>query len=206
MFEVHFSIKSLTDLVPEISNATKLENECQKKLFCGIPFYLGLYHGNREHSVWIPAGPPKFLKRANFRLVSQSKVEQNVQRYTFEIQGPSRMSLHVSPLLGAKIIRWSLLTPENEIPPAKITWHGRAIYFINFTKGKYDLNSKPNQFNLDIETLPLWNRSYTMDIGFVAHYIDYTYTHTDEFKNLVNSFPKWTNVQNWTSLYESYQF
>uniref|UniRef100_A0A336MWH6 CSON005916 protein n=1 Tax=Culicoides sonorensis TaxID=179676 RepID=A0A336MWH6_CULSO len=202
--------RTVKNLIPQMENATKLSHECETEVFCGIPFYLGLYHGNRDHSVWIPGDRPRFPKKPVFTLKSSmilSKTSTStIKRYTFTMNGPSRMSIHLAPVQGTKVLKWSLLTPQDEIPPAKIKWHGRDLYFINFTVGKRTLQWKTIEFYIDIEGGPAWKRPYMMDIGFVAQYINYYDSHTEEFKNLVNSFPKWTNVQHWTSLYEGYQF
>lgn len=194
-----------------MQNATKLSAECDKEIFCGIPFYLGLYHGNSDHSVWIPADRPRFPKRPRFSLSKQTKIytstsNATAKQYTFTISGPSRMSIHLSPIKGAKLTRCTLLSPDDDIPPAKIKWHGRDVYFINFTVGKRNLHWKNIEFTIEIEANADMNRPYMMDIGFVAQYINYYDSHTEQFKNLVNSFPKWTNVQHWSSLYEGYQY
>lgn len=193
-----------------MENATHLTHECEKEIFCGIPFYLGIYHGNRDHSVWIPADPPRFEQRPSLTLMKQSQsysttnANATAKQYTFTIKGPSRMSIHLSPVKGAKMTRCTLL--DDDLPPAKIKWHGRDVYFINFTVGKRSLQWNNIEFTVEIESSLKVNRPYLMDIGFVAQFINNYKTHTDQFKNFVNSFPKWTNVQNWTSIYQGYQF
>lgn len=102
------------------------------------------------------------------------------------------------------MIRCSLLTEK--LPPAKIKWHGRDVYFINFTVGKRSLQYRNIEFDVEIEETSSVIKPYLMDIGFVAQYINYYETHTDQFKDFVNKFPPWTNVQHWTSIYEGYQF
>ncbi|XP_063703868.1 endoplasmic reticulum metallopeptidase 1-like [Culicoides brevitarsis] len=200
--------KTVKSIVPQMQNATKLSHECEKRLFCGVPFYLGLYHGNREHSVWIPSGPPKFEKRPELTLVSKTNVHPVTNStvtklYRFRISGPSRMSIHLSPVKKAKIQKISLL--KEELPPAKIKWHGRDMYFINFTVGKRDLQWKSIEFTVEVEAKDV-NRPFLLDMGFVAQFINEYETHTKEFQDLVSNFPKWTNVQHWTSIYEGYQF
>lgn len=116
------------------------------------------------------------------------------------------MSLHLSPLEGAKILNWSLLDSNEGIPPAKITWKGRDVYFINFTTAKKEYQWKDIQFLVDIETPFMWNRQYMMDVGFSAHFLHDDKTHIEEFNRLVDSFPSWTNVQHWTAFYEGHQF
>lgn len=202
--------KTVKNLIPEMENATKLSQECEQEIFCGIPFFLGLYHGNRDHSVWIPGDRPRFPKRPRFTLNRMTKIytatpNATAKQFTFTIEGPSRMSIHLSPIKGARMTRCTLLTPEDEIPPAKIKWHGRDVYFINFTVGKRNLHWKKIEFTVEIEG-KFVNRPYIMDIGFVAQYINYYDSHTEEFKNLVKGFPSWTNVQYWSSLYEGYQY
>lgn len=119
------------------------------------------------------------------------------------------MYLHLSPLEGAEVTNWDLLPdtePEGLVPPAKIKWNNRDMYFITFTTAKREFQNKPIRFFVEIRTPYLWNKQYVMDIGFGAHFINYYDTHTEAFKTFVNSFPAFTNVQNWTALYEGYQF
>lgn len=116
------------------------------------------------------------------------------------------MSLHVSPLEGAAIVGWSFLSSAEGIPKAKLKWKGRDMYFINFTTAKKNHQWKDIRFWIDIEVPFMWNKQYTMDIGFSAHFLNYYDSHTEEFKTLVNNFPSWTNVQHWTACYEGYQY
>lgn len=155
---------------------------------------------------WIPAPPPRFSTRPTFRLESKRALERSLHRYSFVMRGPSRMYLHLSPLEGAKVIRWDLLPEEEGIPPAKIEWAGRDLYFIAITTAKRELQNREQRFYVDIQTPHLWNKQYVMDIGFGAHFINQYTTHTDAFKQFVGAFPAFTNVQNWTALYEGYQF
>lgn len=116
------------------------------------------------------------------------------------------MYLHLSPLENARVVKWNLLDASEGIPPAKIKWNGRDMYYIAITTAKREYQNEEIRFFVDIETPYLWNKQYVMDIGFGAHFINYYDTHTADFKKFVNGFPDFTNVQNWTAIYEGYQF
>lgn len=116
------------------------------------------------------------------------------------------MYLHLSPLEGAKVVNWDLLSEADGVPQTNIKWNDRDVYFVIMTTAKREFQNKEMRFFVDIETLPLWNKQYVMDIGFGVHFINYYDFHTAEFRKLIDGFPAWTNVQNWQTLYEGYQF
>lgn len=113
------------------------------------------------------------------------------------------MSVQISPMIGAKIISWSFTEPMSK--PSKM-WNDREVYFIHYVHGVASNYMKEYRFKLVLEVDENVTLPYSFEIALAAHFVHQKETLTTQYKDFVGSFPKWTNVQYWTSLYLSYQY
>lgn len=200
-------IKYIKDEVPLIRDtspeAYSMKAKCDTEILCGIPHYHIYYTGNAYHSVWLQAAePPKFTSVPEMRLLSMEAVSETRFKYKFHIvSGTSHMSLHISPLAGAKVVKWSF-TPDMK-ENYHFQWNDRDVYFINYVRG---LSTLPYEFFVEIKKPLNWTQPYTFDIALAAQFIHQPATHTKEFERFLESFPKWTTLQYFTSHYASYQY
>lgn len=124
------------------------------------------------------------------------------KKYSFAIAGPHFQMIHISPLSGVKIAEWSF----NEIVPQTGTWNGRQWTVVNYVHGISDWEFKDLDFWMIIETPERWTEPYTFDIAHAALFVHNEETKTKEFIDFTDSFPEWTNVQNWTASFIGYQY
>uniref|UniRef100_A0A336LFA8 FXNA-like protease n=1 Tax=Culicoides sonorensis TaxID=179676 RepID=A0A336LFA8_CULSO len=194
------------DIVPLMKKAVKIDDECNTEMLCGMPFYNVHYSGNAFYNEWIPSEPPLLPSDPNrpyLRLQEGKSIARNRREYTFVLAGTDHMSVVISPLKGAKIINWSFTETMSKY--SKL-WNNREVYYINYVHGVDSNNMKPYEFTFVVETDENFGLQYSFEIALVAHYIHKDETLTTQFKDFIKSFPKWTNVQHWTSLYLSYEY
>lgn len=112
------------------------------------------------------------------------------------------MNVQLSPLSGVNLIGWSF---DEKIPlPNK--WIDRQYYFINYYHGLSYYHYQDYEFSIVLEKPESWNGLYLFDIALSASWIGDESMKSKEFVDFTNSFPVWTNVQNWTSYHVGYQF
>lgn len=117
--------------------------------------------------------------------------------------GTDHMSVQISPMIGAKMVSWTFT--KTMAKPSKM-WNDREVYFINYVHGVATNTMKEYHFKLGFEVGENVTLPYTFEIALAAHFVHQKETLTTQYKDFIESFPKWTNVQHWTSLYLSYQY
>lgn len=201
-------IKFIKDEVPLIKDTSPeqydMTTKCNTEVLCGIPHYHVYYTGNAFHSIWLKAKDfPKFTNIPQMRLQSQEVLSQTRIKYSFQItSGTSHMSLHISPLVQAKIVKWSFVPEIHQ--NYTFSWNNRDVYFINYVRGVE--SNRPYEFFIETEKPLNWSQPYTFDIALAAQFIHQPQTHTKEFENFLETFPKWTTLQYFTNYYVGYQY
>uniref|UniRef100_A0A182P9Y3 FXNA-like protease n=1 Tax=Anopheles epiroticus TaxID=199890 RepID=A0A182P9Y3_9DIPT len=188
--------------VPEWSAARLLGDECERELYCGIPFYINRYHRQSGSSYWLPAvEPPIFPEQVIFQFVSRESPAPGRHRLFFRVQGPSHMSLYVSPLAGRKLVGWSF---SDRIPPSGKRWNGQDVYFVNFFSGSLDL--APFTFYIEIEQEVGTGDSHFY-LSVVAQYMHHdTVYRAREFQSLLNKMPNYAHTVAYPGYLESWIF
>uniref|UniRef100_A0A182M171 FXNA-like protease n=1 Tax=Anopheles culicifacies TaxID=139723 RepID=A0A182M171_9DIPT len=191
--------------VPEWANARTLDEECERELYCGIPFYINRYHRQSESSYWLPAlEPPIFPEPVVFQFLSRESPAPQRHRLYFSVQGPSHMSFYVSPLAGRKLVGWSF---SDQIPPSGKRWNDQDVYFVNFFSGSLDLT--PITFYVEIELSPSYQGpdSSLFYLTVVAQYMHHDKTfRTREFQKLLDKMPKYAHTVAYSGYMESWIF
>lgn len=180
-----------------------MHDECLSEMICGQPWFRISYTGNRDYNFWIPAEP--FLSSAShpkLTLTAKTNISEQETRFFFRFGGPSYMNIQISPLEGVQVVSWSFF---DQVVAAG-TWNNRPVYFINYIHGHPENFWKNYDFDVTIRRPPSWSASYSFDIALSAMYIEDEEYKTAEFREFTQSFPTWTNVQNWTASYTSYQY
>ncbi|XP_050073121.1 endoplasmic reticulum metallopeptidase 1-like [Anopheles maculipalpis] len=190
--------------VPEWSNAQTLGAECERELYCGIPFYINRYHRQSVSSYWLPAVEPPILPEPlRFQFVSRESPTPGRHRFYFSIQGPSHMSLYVSPMAGRKLVGWSF---SEQIPPSGKRWKDQDVYFVNLFSGSLDLT--PISFYVEIEHQSSNQSDSSMFyISVVAQYMHHDHVYrAREFQTLLDKMPKYAHTVAYPGYLESWIF
>ncbi|XP_049542714.1 endoplasmic reticulum metallopeptidase 1-like [Anopheles darlingi] len=183
--------------VPEWSLARTLDTECERELYCGIPFYINRYHRQTQSSYWLPASStPNFPEPVRFRLVSSERLAGR-RILTFSVQGPSHMSLYVSPTRGRRLLRWSF---SDRIPPSGVRWQGQDVHFVNFFSGNMDRT--PATFELELETPS--GDGPDLYLSVVGQYMYHETSRTPEFQQLIDRMPPYAHTVAYPGYLESW--
>nr|CAD7431646.1 unnamed protein product [Timema monikensis] len=123
---------SVAQLIPEVSNARNVVDDCHTELFCGLPVSSARMVSLLDSSSWIPADAPPIHIATSLELMTQTMLSVKVRRLTFRAKGPENMGLVVSVAPNVELVRWSF---EADLPAKGIKWLDRSAYFIHYTSG-----------------------------------------------------------------------
>ncbi|XP_029469763.1 endoplasmic reticulum metallopeptidase 1 isoform X2 [Rhinatrema bivittatum] len=98
-------ISHITPHIPEINDS--VQAPCEDVPFCGFPWFLPVQFLIRKNW-YLPTPEASPSKPTHFRLLSKEQMPWHSTRLTFEIAGPSHMSLYVRAHEGALLSGWSL--------------------------------------------------------------------------------------------------
>lgn len=112
------------------------------------------------------------------------------------------MSVIISPMPGVEFVDWNVY----DSVPIGTVWNGRPVYYILYTQGAAEFYYQDFPISLTFEIPETATGPYNFDISLSAHFIHDERTRAPEFTDFTNAFPKWGNVQNWTTYYVAYQY
>lgn len=112
------------------------------------------------------------------------------------------MVVAISPMPGVELVEWTI----TETLRTATIWNDRPVYFIFYVHGSTENYYKDYPFTLIFDVPDNFLHDYYFDITFGAHFIHDESVKSPEFVAFTDAFPKWTNVQNWTSYYAAYQY
>ncbi|XP_058123614.1 endoplasmic reticulum metallopeptidase 1-like [Anopheles ziemanni] len=178
--------------------ARPLGEECERELYCGIPFYINRYHRQSERSYWLPASTaPNFPEPVQLQLASETS-SPGRRRLNFLLRGPSHMSLYVSPLFGRKLVSWSF---SETIPPSGKRWNDQDVYFVNLFSGGME-NTRQWEFYIEVDRLLEGPVDFYLTV--VAQYMHHgAVHHTQEFQELLNQMPPYAHTVAYPGYLES---
>uniref|UniRef100_A0A182SHV9 Endoplasmic reticulum metallopeptidase 1-like C-terminal domain-containing protein n=1 Tax=Anopheles maculatus TaxID=74869 RepID=A0A182SHV9_9DIPT len=102
-FYVHPQDRYTGDLIRELAiksraNALPLGDECEKELYCGIPFYQNSHHGQRDNGLWIKGNTFTLPETIDLQYIgNQNDSNLNTTTFSFTVKGTDHMSFYVSP-------------------------------------------------------------------------------------------------------------
>ncbi|XP_025831142.1 endoplasmic reticulum metallopeptidase 1 isoform X2 [Agrilus planipennis] len=186
---------SVDRYVPEMKDATSLDQDCIDYLYCGVP-YLVPVQTFLWKTHWIPSIEPYLTEEAKLNIVKHESIDEG-KRITVNITGPHHIGVMISPKLGVELTKWSLVKGP---PLAGPLWNGRATYFIYYS---YGVAYAPLEFSMDFK-VPENHEGPVMDIAVTAHYQFGPAKAGKTFEKFVKQFPVWTTINYWTATYESW--
>ena len=188
---------SVEAMVPEIGAATSTVKDCEKELYCGLPYFMPVTTFLWKTS-WIPGPAPLITIPTKLELISKS-VRQNTVSFTFNITGPDHISIILSPYKSVRLERWSILEGKALQGPK---WNERETYFVY-----YSCASDCDPFTFSIElNVPAARKTPCLSIALGGHFLHGEHQKSLRFKRFLAQFPPWTVVTPWTATYTSWQF
>ncbi|XP_040157740.1 endoplasmic reticulum metallopeptidase 1-like [Anopheles arabiensis] len=195
-YYVHPQDRYTGDLIRELAvksdlSAVPLGAECDKELYCGIPFYQNTQHGQRENGLWIQGNPFTLPEAIDLQLVdSQRDPELNITTFFFTAKGTDHMSFYVSPVEGVKLVGWSF---SKTIPRSGLAWNGQEVHFVNFVHG---IDDRPHEFYLTVHgtASKAAEAGWSFYLNIVAQYMHHEQYRASEFQQFVDQFPDYAHV------------
>lgn len=185
----------LIDHMPIMSKAEKIDEKCEKELFCGMPFYTTRMLRQSPYSYWIPSNAPVLSESVTLTRIVQNQPEN---RMLFQMTGIDSMGVMISPMPGIEIEKWSFY---DEVMDTGLNWQGRPTYFMYYTAGVHS----PITFWLDLKVPQGWTGK-KLDVALTTHFTHHDELRTSEFQDFINSYPEWTHVTAWMNSYNKFEF
>uniref|UniRef100_A0AAZ3QJM0 Endoplasmic reticulum metallopeptidase 1 n=1 Tax=Oncorhynchus tshawytscha TaxID=74940 RepID=A0AAZ3QJM0_ONCTS len=179
-------MQHITPIIPEINDTIK--TNCQEdRPFCGFPWF-----GSDKNNWYLPA-PEVFPKSpVEFQLLSKEETKWGTVRLTFEVKGPSHMSLYLMPHRGASLSSWWFGDGTPQLYLAR-------EYFIFYTHG---LDAPAWNFWFQIQEGP----EGMISVAISSHYYFGEDQRTVQLDDMLQRFPKWAFPSSWVSTYHMYRY
>ncbi|XP_043512200.1 endoplasmic reticulum metallopeptidase 1-like [Frieseomelitta varia] len=188
---------SVEAMVPEIGAVTSTIKDCEKELYCGLPYFMPVTTFLWKTS-WIPGPAPLITIPTKLELVSKS-IKQNSVSFTFNVTGPDHISIILSPYKGVHLRKWSILEGK---PLEGPKWNDRETYFIYYSCAS---DCVPFTFSLELNVNSSPKTQY-LSVALGGHFLHGEHQTSLRFKRFLAQFPSWTVVTPWTATYTSWQF
>ncbi|XP_074876021.1 endoplasmic reticulum metallopeptidase 1 isoform X2 [Buteo buteo] len=186
-------ISHITPHVPEINDT--IRTACEEHApFCGLPWILPVHFMFRKN--WYLPAPEIFPRSPlHFKVLSKELMPWNSVRLSFEVSGPSHMSLYVRPHEGSVLSTWSL---GDGIPVASLG----GDYFVFYSHG---LQATPWHFWVEL-TAPEKHSDGIVSLAIAAHYFFGEDQKSPQLYALLERFPNWTFSSGWSCTYDLFVF
>ncbi|XP_042308503.1 endoplasmic reticulum metallopeptidase 1 isoform X1 [Sceloporus undulatus] len=187
-------ISHVTPHIPELNDSIRTKCEEESPL-CGLPWILPVdYLFRKNWYLPAPATTPK--KPVHFQLLSKEQMPWDSTKLTFEVSGPSHMSLYLRPHQGSTLSRWSL---GDGTPVANAVG---GDYFVFYSHG---LQALPWQFWIEFKASDEPTKGM-VTLAIVTHYFFGEDQKSPQLHALIERFPNWTFPSGWVSTYDQFIF
>ncbi|MGH0151082.1 UNVERIFIED_CONTAM: hypothetical protein FKN15_052637 [Acipenser sinensis] len=187
-------MKYVTPHIPEINDTIRAP--CDKQVpFCGFPWFLPVEFLVKKN--WYLPAPEVFPKTPfEFALLSKQQTDWGTTKLSFEVKGPSHMSLYLLPRHGAALTSWSFGdgTPQFDLG---------GEYFIFYSHG---LDAPAWRFWFEVQAPKSNSGEEMISIGIASHYFFGEDQKTPQLMELLHRFPDWSFPSHWVSTYNLYQY
>lgn len=180
--------RTVAEHVPKMKEAVAAAPDCARELMCGSPIVGKL----AVYSSWIPLHwelPPATVwgsvsTKADMVL---NKLDDKRRRIEFNVTGPERINVYVSPYPGTSLDAWSF----SGEPRVTTRWEQNDVYVIRHSRagkarGWYFWLEQQSDYGFDKKTINI-----TVTYSWV---IKNKLVLNDEFESFANSFPRWAHV------------
>ncbi|KAJ8286612.1 hypothetical protein GJAV_G00041130 [Gymnothorax javanicus] len=182
-------MRYITPHIPEINDT--IRTKCREDLpFCGFPWFLPVkFLVKKNWYLPVPEVSPK--SPIEFKLLSKQENDWGTIKLTFEVKGPSHMSLYLMPHSGAALSAWSFGdgTPKFDL---------NGEYFIFYSHG---LEAPAWVFWFEIQPPESPDPSGPegmISVAIASHYFFGEDQKTPQLEEMLQRFPKWAFPSSWT--------
>lgn len=191
------SPRIVSEYVPEMMNAVPVDSDCAAELMCGSP----ITTKQAFQASWLPAERPPALASgdaANTVAVVRNLSDRR-RRIEFNVTGPERAFVYISPYPGTKLESWSF----TRTPNVTTRWQENDVYVVKYVRGgegkswKFWLEQSSGH-GFDVKTL-----NVTVASNWVIHK---NLVLNDEFRKLTDSFPNWAHVNYAVAAVDAYVY
>uniref|UniRef100_A0A673YAU5 Endoplasmic reticulum metallopeptidase 1 n=1 Tax=Salmo trutta TaxID=8032 RepID=A0A673YAU5_SALTR len=185
-------MQHITPIIPEINDT--IRTSCQEdRPFCGYPWFLPVKFLVKKN--WYLPAPEVFPKSPiEFQVLSKEQTKWGTVKITFEVKGPSHMSLYLRPHQGASLSSWSF---GDGVPQ----YHLAGEYFIFYSHG---LDAPAWNFWFEIQDPS--GPEGMISVAISSHYFFGEDQRTVQLEDMLQRFPKWAFPSSWVSTYHMYRY
>ncbi|XP_068521941.1 endoplasmic reticulum metallopeptidase 1 [Anas acuta] len=186
-------ISHITPHIPEINDT--IRTPCEEWApFCGLPWILPVHFMFRKN--WYLPAPEIFPRSPiHFKVLAKELMPWNSVRLSFEVSGPSHMSLYIRPHKGSALSTWSL---GDGTPVASIG----GDYFVFYSHG---LHATPWNFWIEL-TASEKHSDGIVSLAIAAHYFFGEDQKSPQLYALLERLPNWTFSSGWSCTYDLFVF
>ncbi|KAJ8401946.1 hypothetical protein AAFF_G00375270 [Aldrovandia affinis] len=187
----------ITPHIPEINET--IRTKCQEDVpFCGYPWFLPVKFLVKKNW-YLPAAEVTPKSPIEFKLLSKQETDWGTTKLSFEVKGPSHMSLYLMPHSGAVLTSWSFGdgTPQFDL---------NGEYFIFYSHG---LESPAWNFWFEIQAPKSPDPSGPegmISVAIASHYFFGEDQKTPQLNKMLERFPVWAFPSSWVSTYHMYRY
>ncbi|KAM4809607.1 endoplasmic reticulum metallopeptidase 1 [Rhinophrynus dorsalis] len=185
-------LSHITPHMPELNDSVRAP--CDDAPLCGFPWYFPVHHLIRKNW-YLPAPEAPLTEHTDFTLVSREEMTWGSTRLTFEVKGPSHMTLFVRPHDGSVLSSWSL-GDGMPVPSSG------GDYFIFYSHG---LKAPAWQFWIEVKNLEERGNGM-VSIAISSHYFFGENQHSPHLDSLQLKFPDWSFPSSWVCTYDLYVY
>ncbi|XP_066598785.1 endoplasmic reticulum metallopeptidase 1-like [Prorops nasuta] len=188
---------SVESIVPEVETAIPTTKDCEKELYCGLPYLMPVTTFLKRTS-WIRGPAPLIAIPTKLELISKT-IKQNIISFTFNITGPDHIGLIFSPYKGVQLEKSNIIDDKLLKGPM---WNDRETYFIY-----YSCASDCTAYSISLEfKVPSMQKSPCLTIALAGHFLHGEHQKSLRFKQFLSQFPSWAVITPWTASYTSWEF
>ncbi|XP_043681351.1 endoplasmic reticulum metallopeptidase 1-like isoform X1 [Vespula pensylvanica] len=191
------SPQSVQAMVPEVSAITPTIKDCEKELYCGLPYLMPVTTFLWKTS-WI-SGPAPFINVPTKLDLISKITKHNVTSFTFNVTGPDHIGIILSPYKDVHLEKWSI---SNKEPLKGPMWNGRETYFIYYACAS---DCIPYTFSIELSVYSL-KKVPSLSIALAGHTLHGKHQRSSRFKQFLIQFPPWAVITPWTATYTSWEF
>uniref|UniRef100_A0A1A8EQL0 Endoplasmic reticulum metallopeptidase 1 n=2 Tax=Nothobranchius korthausae TaxID=1143690 RepID=A0A1A8EQL0_9TELE len=190
-------IQHITPHIPEINDS--IRTHCKDdRPFCGYPWFLPVKFLSRKNW-YLPAAEVSPSSPVEFSLRSKEETSWGTVKMTFDVKGPSHMSLYLMPHRGSVLTSWSFGdgTPQFDLS---------GEYFVFYSHG---LNAPVWTFWFEIQPPTELNPAGPegmISVAISTHYFFGEARRTPQLEEILLQFPTWAFPSSWVSTYDMYRY
>ncbi|XP_061485398.1 endoplasmic reticulum metallopeptidase 1 isoform X2 [Rhineura floridana] len=184
----------VTPHIPELNDSVRTKCEEESPL-CGLPWILPVDYLFRKNW-YLPAPVITPKEPVRFQLLSKEQMPWDSTKLTFQIAGPSYMSVYLRPHQGSTLSRWSL---GDGTPVAN---NVGGDYFVYYSHG---LQALPWHFWVELKASDKPTKGM-VTLAVVTHYFFGEDQMSPQLHALMERFPNWTFPTSWVSTYDQFIF